>query len=283
MRIRKTLSSWLSNRYLLIIRNEENFAEKTSFSFTYAKVILISFIILTLLFVGSLFTVETLLEQWFDPRHAQMESRRKLQELAFKVDSMEQNLRIKEIYINRVKYALTGDTTLQFDDNFDVSIQDSSKNNFSSENIKPLDQGYREVFNDMELSIVNNDISNELPFLFPPIDGYVSQKFNLGDEHLGVDIVSKANEPVKNIADGTVIFSDWTQDSGNVIIIQHNSELLSVYKHNAKLLKKVGSFVGEGDIIAIIGNSGELTDGPHLHFELWFKRKPLNPEDFVLF
>lgn len=282
VRIRKTLSSWLSNRYLLIIRNEENFAEKTSFSFTYAKVILISFILLVLIFVGSLFTIETVLEQWFDPRHAQMEARRTLLDLSMKVDSLEKNVKAKEIYINRIKYILSGDTTLQFADNYE-EVEGDTLPIRDGEDIKPMDDELRDVFDNMKVSFVNAEIGNELPFLFPPISGYVSQKFNLINDHLGVDIVSKENEPVKNIADGTVIFSDWTQDSGYVIIVQHSTELLSVYKHNAKLLKKVGSFVSEGEIISIIGNSGELTDGPHLHFELWHKGNPLNPEDFVLF
>ena len=95
--------------------------------------------------------------------------------------------------------------------------------------------------------------------------------------------VAKTNEPVKCIADGTVMIASWTQDSGYVIAVQHRGNLISVYKHNAELLKKVGNFVNAGDILSIVGNSGEMTDGPHLHFELWYNGNSLNPEEFVTF
>ena len=119
-------------------------------------------------------------------------------------------------------------------------------------------------------------------FFFSPIDGIISAKYDAINQHYGVDIVAKRNEPVKCITDGTVILSSWTQDSGYVIAVQHRGDLISVYKHNAELLKKVGNFVGAGEIISITGNTGELTDGPHLHFELWFSGNPVNPEEFVL-
>jgi murein DD-endopeptidase MepM/ murein hydrolase activator NlpD len=111
----------------------------------------------------------------------------------------------------------------------------------------------------------------------------VSDGYNARKNHLGVDIVAKANEPVKCIADGMVIFSSWTQDSGYVIMVQHRGNLISAYKHNAQLLKKVGTFVNGGEIISIVGNSGELTNGPHLHFELWHNGNSLNPEEFIKF
>ncbi|MDZ7605241.1 MAG: M23 family metallopeptidase [Cyclobacteriaceae bacterium] len=95
--------------------------------------------------------------------------------------------------------------------------------------------------------------------------------------------MSKQNEPVKAVADGTVIFADWTSDSGNVIAIQHRSNLISVYKHNSALMKKVGNIVSSGQVIAIIGNTGEFTTGPHLHFEMWYNGHPINPKEFVSF
>ena len=95
--------------------------------------------------------------------------------------------------------------------------------------------------------------------------------------------MARENEPVKAVADGVVVFSSWTLDGGYVLGIQHRANLISVYKHNSELLKNVGSFVSSGDIIAIIGNTGELTSGPHLHLELWYKGNPVNPKDFIAF
>jgi len=120
-------------------------------------------------------------------------------------------------------------------------------------------------------------------FFFSPITGFVSDKYDAKRGHFGVDVVTKANEPIKSIADGTVILSSWTQDSGYVIMVQHQANLISVYKHNAELLKKAGTFVNAGEILSIVGNSGEMTSGPHLHFELWYNGNPLNPEEFVTF
>ena len=120
-------------------------------------------------------------------------------------------------------------------------------------------------------------------FFFPPIIGIITAPFNPKIEHYGVDIVAKEKEPIKCIANGVVIFSSWTVEEGWIIAIQHSKNFVSIYKHNSALLKKVGNFVEAGDIIAIMGNSGELTTGPHLHFELWYEGVPVNPADFILF
>jgi murein DD-endopeptidase MepM/ murein hydrolase activator NlpD len=120
-------------------------------------------------------------------------------------------------------------------------------------------------------------------FFFTPISGFVSDKYDAKKLHFGVDIVAKTNEPVKCVAEGTVVLASWTQDSGYVIAVQHRGNLVSVYKHNAGLLKKVGSFVNAGEIISIVGNSGEMTDGSHLHFELWHNGNSLDPQEFVTF
>ncbi|HNP17339.1 MAG TPA: M23 family metallopeptidase [Fulvivirga sp.] len=288
MRARKTLSSWLVNRYLLIIRNEENFAEKTTFSFTYAKAILLTVTVFILLMALSLFLVKTLLAQWFDPRHAQMESNKKLYELAVKVDSLAQEVDEKDKFIRNFQHVLSGDTldafqsyeTTPTNENEVISSIDVTK-------LSPVDSQFRQEFEQTDQSLLKfaSASYNELQeiFFFSPITGYVSAAYNVREGHYGVDIVAKKNEPVKCVADGTVIMASWTQDSGYVISVQHRGNLISVYKHNAELLKKVGNFVNAGEIISIIGNTGELTDGPHLHFELWYNGNSVNPEEFVTF
>src|SRR5512133_398741 len=118
---------------------------------------------------------------------------------------------------------------------------------------------------------------------FPPVKGLVTNAFNGSNDHYGTDIVTGANEVVKATLPGTVTMSGWTIETGNVIQIQHEDNIISVYKHNAELLKHIGDRVKAGDPIAIIGNSGELTTGPHLHFELWYNGSPLNPQDYISF
>ena len=118
---------------------------------------------------------------------------------------------------------------------------------------------------------------------FTPVAGLVTREFNPVAGHFGIDLVAAPNEVVKATLEGTVIMSTWTLETGYVIQIQHGNELLSVYKHNAALFKSVGEKVVAGDAIAIVGNSGELTTGPHLHFELWHNRVPLNPADYIVF
>jgi len=120
-------------------------------------------------------------------------------------------------------------------------------------------------------------------FFFCPLKGIITNGFNPTKAHFGVDIVAQENEAIKATLEGTVILSTWTLATGNVIILQHGDNLISVYEHNSVLLKKIGDYVKAGDVIAIIGNSGELTTGPHLHFELWYKGDPVNPQQYIAF
>ena len=287
MRARKTLSSWLVNKYLLIIRNEENFAEKTTLSFTYAKVILLAVTIFVILMLLSLFLVKTLLAQWFDPRHAQIESNKRLMALQVKVDSLALEVDQKDRFIVNFQRVLSGDTAQVYEAYDDVSTGEAlSNNNVDVTRLSPVDSQFRQEFEQTDLSLLRftsggyGDLQEI--FFFSPLDGYVSAAYNVREGHFGIDIVAKKNEPVKCVAEGTVIMASWTQDSGYVMAVQHRGNIISVYKHNAELLKEVGNFVNAGDI-TIIGNTGDLTDGPHLHFELWYNGTSVNPEEFVTF
>ncbi len=288
MKPKKTLSERLSTKYQLVIRNEENLAEKTTIGFTYAKVLVLSISVFLLLFILSLFLSKTLLAKWFDPKHAQMEANKKLYELALQVDSLAVEVDRKDNFIQNFQRILSGDTSTGFVDP-EIELKGEVKPASAVGNLKlaPSDSLFRKDFEETELSRITltNSKNRELQetFFFSPITGLVSDKYDLKKGHYGLDIVAKANEPVKCIADGTVIMASWTQDSGYVIGIQHRGNIISLYKHNAELLKKVGSFVNAGEIISIVGNSGEMTDGPHLHFELWYNGNPLNPEEFVTF
>ena len=286
MKQKKTFSNWLTERYLLIIRNEENFAEKRFLGFTYAKFLLFSFLLFLVLLVVSLFLSRTLLEKWFDPRHAQIEANKKLYVLSLQIDSLEQEMERKDQFISLFRGFLTGNVDSARIDSFRQGSPLQNSQYQIDLSTDPIDSQIRQEFEMTEPSLnLNTSSASDLQemFLFAPISGLISRKYDVKEGHFGVDIVSKKNEPVMSVASGTVILFFWTQDSGYVIAIQYSSNLISVYKHNAELLKKTGSFVDGGDVIAIIGNTGELTDGPHLHFELWYNGNAVNPEDFISF
>lgn len=116
-----------------------------------------------------------------------------------------------------------------------------------------------------------------------PLNGVITDTFNLDRKHLAIDISARSKSVIKSIQKGTVIFSSWTPGGGHTMLIQHPNEFISVYKHNAVLLKKEGSFVKAGDAVALVGNTGELSSGPHLHFELWKKGLAVNPQQYINF
>ena len=188
----------------------------------------------------------------------------KLYENDRKQDSLEQIIKEYNIKINSLKKMMS----------------DSSSSERSSKSIFHL-ASYTSAVKSEKSDDSSISIGNGI--FFPPARGYITDHFSPGTGHYATDIVTNRNAPVKATMDGYVIFAEWSASTGNVIILQHEKNLISVYKHNSVLLKKVGTFVHSGEAIALVGNSGELTTGPHLHFELWQNGEPLNPEQFVAF
>jgi murein DD-endopeptidase MepM/ murein hydrolase activator NlpD len=118
---------------------------------------------------------------------------------------------------------------------------------------------------------------------FTPLKGTIVTRFNPAQKHYGIDIVAGPDEVIKSALDGTVVLANFTSETGYVIGVQHSNNLFTLYKHNSALLKSVGDYVRAGEVIAIIGSTGELTSGPHLHFELWYLGNPVNPTDYIAF
>jgi len=281
-KFKKTLSNWLNARHNLIIQNEENFSEKATYKFTYAKMIFFGFLIFLLLMTIAFYLVNTVLKQWFDPRYASQQNRLELVDMRKSLDSLEVELDKRDNYIQNIKRILSGEASAPIDERTTAVVQDERPN----EDLAKIDSSFKSEFEtggDFLLTATSENLELREIYFFSPITGYISAPFDPGIDHLGIDVVSTKDEPVKCIADGTVVFSDWTQNDGYVIAIQHRQNLISVYKHNSSLTKDVGSMVTAGEIVAIIGNTGERTSGPHLHFELWYDGAPVNPEEFISF
>lgn len=285
MAARKTLSNWLTNKYLMIIRNEENFAEKTTFSFNYARLFILVAVLGLILLSIAVYVVTVLLDQWLDPRHMQMVANRQVLELSMRIDSLEREVSHKDVYIENIRKILSGEA---LGDSVIVSPESAIQSSDLSETIQPIDSQFRAEFEGTDLANLSINVSsssNDLRevYLFSPLDGIVTDGFDPRKDHYGIDLVAKENEPVRCTADGVVIMSSWTLDGGYVIAVQHTGNLISVYKHNSELFKNVGSFVVAGEVIATIGNTGELTSGPHLHLELWLNGNPVNPQEYIAF
>lgn len=238
------------------------------------------------MFGFSLLISKTILRQWFDPVYMESANTAKIIALSDLVDSLSNTVRQKDNYLSNIQRVIDGESDfdpLKLEDN---PTLEESKN---PESFEPSEatKSILEEFKGMPLDFTGQiEVSNNTfieTFFFSPIKGVITSVFEPQNDHFGVDIVAKENEPVKTIADGTVILSTWTLDTGYIIGIQHSNELISIYKHNSVLLKKIGDVVRGGEIISIIGNTGELTSGQHLHFELWYKGSPLNPQEFITF
>jgi len=206
---------------------------------------------------------------------------------ALKLDSLQHEIEIRDKYFANINNIISGKNT----ENNTNNNQDSLR----TKNIK-FTKSYRD-------SLFRKQIEQEEQFnltfgvqqkqqssvnlsqihFFTPLRGVVTNSFNPAINHYGTDIVAGPNEVIKAVLDGTVILASWTLETGYILEIQHENNLISIYKHNAEVFKKVGSHVTAGEAIAIVGNSGELTTGPHLHFELWYNGSPINPEDYIVF
>ena len=283
---KRTFSNWLTNRYLLIVRNEEDFSEKRTIIFNYGRLILLLAFIFILSMTLSVLSVNTVLKQWFDPRYAEMEANRQVLNLTMMLDSLQHEVQVKNNYIQNVMYILEGQNLDSLSSSKKVLSTSTLGDINLSPALSPLDSQFRAEYESSDLGLVSlnfnrsEDELREIVF-FTPLEGIVTNNFDPKEDHFGIDIVSQENEPIKALADGIVIMASWTLDGGYVLVIQHSGNLISIYKHNSELLKSVGNFVESGEIVSIIGNTGELTSGPHLHFELWFKEQAVNPEDYV--
>jgi murein DD-endopeptidase MepM/ murein hydrolase activator NlpD len=284
---KKKLIHKLKNRYRLVIINDTTYEEKFSFSLTPMNLFVgfSSFLVFfaTILTLAIVFTPM----REYIPGYADPDMKKNVARLIFRSDSLEQVLRNKEGYFRNIMNILEDrienpDTTMlkiekrssALDPTKKYELEEELKAEFEgngADNYSLSNEGGR-----VPSSIENIGFMN-------PVSGLVTNMFDYGSDHFAVDIVTRPDESVKAALDGRVILSSWTPETGNVMAIQHRNNVVTIYKHNAVLLKKVGTFVSAGDAIAIVGNSGELSTGPHLHFEIWANGNAVNPEQFINF
>lgn len=280
----------LRNRYVFIIRKEENFEERLSIRMSLASLVMITggLCVVLIILVISLVAFTPLRE--YIPGYADVSVRKDVLYLSTKADSLEQVLQDRSEYIRSIRRVLNDSVDVEDTSKAAQSDTVASNHNKTFAPPSPADSALRkevESQNPYNVSMGGRGDKSGSGlndyFFFAPLKGIITNGFNPAGNHYGVDIASKENEAVKATLDGTVVLSTWTLATGNVIIIQHKDNIISVYEHNSVLMKKAGDHVKAGDVIAIVGNSGELTTGPHLHFELWYQGSPVNPIDYITF
>jgi murein DD-endopeptidase MepM/ murein hydrolase activator NlpD len=275
----------LFSSYRMVIINEDTFEEKAQLRITRFSVFLTGFLGMSFLCTAIFMTISYTSLKEYIPGYDSSELRQKAIQNLFTTDSLitlyNQNIQ----YLNAVRAVISEDISFQEEDLSKAGLSNSSEQSTSFAPAIMEDSLLRAfVANEDKYNPNNNNSSLELKtLLFPPAKGPISQEFNEEESHFAVDIVLEENTPIKAIADGTVIFAEWTVETGFVIILEHASGFLSVYKHNASLSKSQGEAVIGGEVIASAGNTGEYSTGFHLHFELWMEGYPLNPANFFNF
>ncbi len=279
----KKIRKKLLNKYRLVVLNEDTFEERFSFKLNRLNVFVFSMIFAVLLIGSTILLIAFTPLREYIPGYSSTSLKKQASELTYKTDSLQRSLELNEQYIASIRSVLTGD----------VSSSDLDKDSLMEAIQAEIDE--RELQPSREDSLLREIVSredrynpllegNEVNFaLFTPVNGPITATYDLEAKHYAVDVATSVGAPVKAVAEGIVIFAEWTADTGYVMLIRHPNDLISVYKHNASLTKVQGDLVKGGEIIATVGSTGELTTGPHLHFELWSDGYPINPETVINF
>lgn len=262
---KRPLKDRLQDRYRMVILNDDTFEEVSSYNLSLRNiyVLISSFVVALGLLIVSLIVFTPVKK--LIPGYADFESNPKFIQLTRDFEAIQDSIEAQQVYIDGIRSLLTADgSSLSIGENVSLKRTDSA----------PESQ--------QKSQSLNSPIVTNVSFM-PPLEGIVSLEFNPKIKHFGIDILAPKGSPIKAITGGHVIMSGWNLETGHTIGIQHDSNAISFYKHNLKNLKEEGEYVKAGEAIAIIGNSGTLSDGPHLHFELWYNGNPVNPEDYLNF
>ena len=274
------------DKYRFSIYNDITFEEVWRIRLTrYNAFLLISFLVLFIIGGTASLIIFTNLRE-FIPGYPDVTMRRNILVSAIRLDSLEREIELRDKYFYNLNAIISGKEPVDIPTQYDTSLRyDNIRFGNLQEDIELRDQIEKEEKYNLSLrSVMNEPSSLASLHFFPPVKGIVTGKFELRTKHYGTDIVTNPKSPVLAALDGTVIFTGWTMETGYVIQLQHNNNLVTVYKHNSALLRNAGDLVRAGEAISVVGDSGELyTSGPHLHMEIWFKGNPLDPEKHIIF
>jgi murein DD-endopeptidase MepM/ murein hydrolase activator NlpD len=281
---KKKLAKKLLHKYRLVILNEDTFEERFAIKLTRLNVFILTSVSVIALVISTILLIAYTPLREYIPGYSSAKLKKEATILNYKTDSLVRELELNKSYYASIRKVLTGDVaTVEFNrdsiiaaaqNDIDIlKVTTNKEDSLLREKVEKEDK-----YNLFEAS---GDKSNYV--LFPPVNGTISEGYSFEEKHFAVDVVVATDTPVKATADGTVIFAEWTVETGYVVIMEHNQELISVYKHNSAITKVQGDLVKAGEVIAMSGNTGELSTGPHLHFELWSKGYPVNPTNFINF
>lgn len=279
----------LKSNYRLAIFNDQTFEERFSFRLTRMNVII------TMLSLGIIFIIITFFIiayspiREYIPGYPTVDQKKELYKLNIMADSLLLAIQRKDVYVQNIKNIIEDNESIYAEPiepetakRIDTTTQSKSR----EDSILRAEFENSEMYNLYFTEPVNSELSRtsirNFNF-FRPLNGIISSPFNQTEKHYGTDIVTAHNEAIMATLDGTIIYANWTLETGHVITIQHKSNLISVYKHCSVLLKKEGELAKAGEPIAISGQSGEFTSGPHLHFELWYNGSPIDPQEYIIF
>ena len=288
---KSSLLKKLSSKYKLAIFNEQTYEEVIVLRLSRLNVFTLvgAFGIVLIILVTLLISFTSLRE--FIPGYPSPNERLLIVRNAQRLDSLDQEIRQRDRFINNFQAVLKGEESELFSADEDSRDEVASEESLARIEFTKSEQDSifrKEVEREERFNLSVRPASTKLialenTFFFSPLKGMIVNAFGDTKGHYGVDIVAAPGARVSAVMDGTVVFSGWTVETGFVIQIQHPNNIISIYKHNERLLKEAGQTVKAGEAIAHVGNSGELTTGPHLHFELWYNGMPLNPEEYISF
>jgi len=283
---KKKVIKKLRSKYRLVLLNDDTFEERISFRLSPLNVVSYAGLLFIVLIVSLISLIAFTPLREYIPGYSDVTTRKNATAALIRSDSLIHELNMRDQYVDNIRRVLQGDV---FDD---TTTNVSSDPNLNYKNIKDTkskeDSLFRAKIENEEQYTINTNLNTSTQrsatlFFFTPLKGVVTASFNADIEHYGIDVAAQENEAIKSVLDGTVIFNGFTTDNGYVIHVQHRNNLISAYKHCSVILKKMGETVKAGEPIAIVGNTGENSTGPHLHFELWENGKPINPEDYIVF